>query len=228
MRLTRLFAIAMVALAVSLAAPSARAATFDFATFGAGTLPPGTTSPQSPGEAGYSTFQMTVSGLTVTATASYTGTPPAFVYLDGLDGGRPAGMGVCHQTAGNCAGNSDDNVTSGETLRLTFSLGGSPIPVTLGLVTFRNADHYASYGGSDKFSLQIDGGGYSVFSFPSNGQWSPVSLTGTTFDFRYYNQEFYISTLNATPPTQIPEPTTLGLLGMGLLASGIRARRRRH
>lgn len=219
MRLTRLFAIAMVALAVSLAAPSARATTFDFATWAIvhGEQPFANATP----------FSLTVAGLTVTATATYN-TNPAFVYLDGLSGGQPAGMGVCHATLGACAGNDDDNVTNGEILRLTFSLGGSPVPVTLDLVTFRNADHLAVYGNGDKFSFQIDGLGYSDISFPSNGQWSPVSVTGSTFDFKYKSEQFYISTLAATPPTQIPEPTTLGLLGMGLLASGIRARRRRH
>ena len=88
----------------------------------------------------------------------------AEVYLDGpiqdaLGNTLVGGMGVCkpHAIVGGgsnqCAQSSDDDVSSGETLRLMFSS-----PVTLTGITFRNASHGTSFTGR----FVLSNGGWSV------------------------------------------------------------------
>jgi hypothetical protein len=204
--------------ALLLAAPSASAVTFDFAQWAIDN-----------GEQGFSNgapFTWTLSGLTVTATAGPVGAGP-FVYLDGLDSGRRAGMGVCGSltTTLQCSPSNDDNVTAGDTLRLTFSA-----PVTLDAIAFRDANHRTAamsgtlFGAGDLIDVQVDGLGFSSPSL-ATGSFPPPTLFGTTFDFRYNNEEFYIETLDASP---VPEPSTMVLLGAGILGLVGRVRRRRH
>lgn len=215
------FAVLLVS-ALSVVAPSAEAAVFKFADVADGG-PVSWTSVTGTGEAGYASFMMTVGGITVTATASnMSGAGSPFVYLDSKSGGRPAGMGVCQTLTGSaqCTPSGDDNITTGEILTLAFST-----TVTLDGASFRDADHFASFAAGDQFQFDDgSGGGFGAVAFASDGVWTPAGISGTTFKFKYDNEQFYIETLTATG---VPEPATLGLLGFGLLAAaGMRRRRR--
>jgi hypothetical protein len=205
----------------------ATAATFNFATL-AQSAPTGVGEgfwSDRVGAAGY-----TVSGITVFATASgSTSGASSRAYLDGLDGGRPAGLGVC-STSGGCAGSTDDNVgrvrdnssNPLERLILTFST-----QVRLTDLVFNNRDHNPFNG-----ILNING----VTETVVNGQ---LHLTGaavllaSVFNFDALAcvgcsdrlaRDFYVGAMTVS---QVPLPPALLLFASGVGLVGMLARRRK-
>jgi hypothetical protein len=77
-------------------------------------------------------------------------------------------------------------------------------------------------GASDSFSLNL-----SAPSNPSN--FWVFDFFGAKFQTGLGSFEFYgcVSGQNCNPPTNVPEPATLGLLGLGLLGMGLANRRKR-
>ncbi|HIV72437.1 MAG TPA: PEP-CTERM sorting domain-containing protein [Candidatus Aquabacterium excrementipullorum] len=86
----------------------------------------------------------------------------------------------------------------------------------------------------DGFTLSIDGGKAVEYSFGSlGGQGVSFStpLTGTTFTLGYAKslskEDYYLAGVAFTPAAAVPEAGTFGLMGLGLGAMALAARRRR-
>ena len=99
-------------------------------------------------------FALTGGGYVV---VSATGGNP---YLDDLSGG-PGGLGVCTDLSGSnqCDPSSDDDVTSGESLTLTFYTDGTLstlMVVTKADILFHNGNHGTTFAG--EVEISIDGG----------------------------------------------------------------------
>ena len=212
---------------VCAAASPAAAATFNFGnlatTVPAAFLTCSSTDRCSTTLGGSLSFTDIASGIAVSAVGTYLGNPAATVQ-DAPSGG-PAGLGVYHAirypTIGNpvVSDTSDDNVSFGETLTLSFNQ-----VVSLSSILFRNGDHGTSFAGN--FGLSIDGGA-SVNQLLVHNFNTP--LQGQTFAFSGLdtpeNTKFYV---NALTVTAIPEPETYALMLAGLGAIGAWARRRRQ
>lgn len=198
-----LAAAALIGLSGLAAAPAAHAAVFDFLAE-ANKL-----------EKGYQPYSLTRDGITVTA-RGYNGAMQVFAYMDAGD----AGLGVCKVLTASkqCNPSSDDNVTSGERLNLTFSTA-----VTISTLSFRDENHGLRFDSTDRIDLKVDGVQLSDIQLPVSGGVYARTLTGTSFDFIFDNEQFYISSVTAQA---VPEPATAMLLGAGML--GLAAARRRR
>ncbi len=175
----------------------------------------------------------TVGGITVQASASNTFGATSVAYLDDVAFTPPldAGLGVCSDglnasgsKMGQCITPSDDNVTDGETLTLSFfsdTAATNPITVTLDPVFLRDADHLINFGGSDLIDI-TDGGGLMTLTLAAQ---LGTPLTGSTFDFTYNNQQFYIQSITVTP---VPLPAALPLFLSALAGLAFIGRRRRR
>jgi len=182
----------------------ASGATFDFLAYGNAL------------ERGYSSFVKTEDGITVTATGK-DGANDAFAYLDMGN----AGLGVCKKlTAGNqCTPTSDDNVTSGEILSLSFDQS-----IRIDSITFKDANHQTVLldGGSLDFS--VNGGVAGPMSL-SLADWGLFNgSTGSLFSFAHKDTQFYIS---STTVSAVPLPPAVLLFGASLGALGFLGHRRR-
>ncbi len=183
----------------------AQAALFDFAGMAAGN------------EGAFTSA--TEDGITVDGFSTTGGT----AYLDDVSGG-PAGLGVCTVftgggTIGVCDPASDDNVTAGEVLVLTFDQ-----VVVLGDTLFRTATHTTTFGPGALIDITVDG-----FLFDDISLVHMIDLfflgTGTVFEFELdgvFGEQFYIQTLTA-----VPLPAAAPLFAAGLLVLGFAGRRRR-
>jgi hypothetical protein len=142
-------------------------------------------------------------------------------YDDANSAGRPAGLGVCSEIDGDlqCVIGSDDNITSGESVTLTFSHA-----IDIAGLTFRGEHHYLMDDGNGELSstetLLINGQMY-TFGEASTTLWQNV----TEITFAYggkMSEQFYVSAISV-----VPLPATLPLFAAGLLGLGAVSRRRR-
>ena len=157
-------------------------------------------------------------GLTAKATGWYNGKQVAAMQ-DHENGYNPtalfgAGLGVYH-LSGNT---SDDNITTGETLIVTFDQ-----VVKLTSISLRSDGHnVTSWGANTTFLLN----GSSTL-LPLNVGSISTNLVGTSFSFAFGGtkaDQFYLSGMTAAA---VPEPETYALVMAGLAAVGFVARRRK-
>ena len=157
-------------------------------------------------------------GITVAATGQFNNAVAAAVqdHENGYSAQNKigAGLGVYHQS-GNT---SDDNITVGETLIMSFSQ-----LVHLTGISLRSEGHNVS--GWTANSTFLFNGANRLLPIGSGD--IALDLTGTQFTFAYGGgsaDQFYLSGLTATA---VPEPGTMALMLAGLAAVGFTARRRR-
>ncbi|MBC7501890.1 MAG: PEP-CTERM sorting domain-containing protein [Herminiimonas sp.] len=160
-------------------------------------------------------LKYTVNGLTATATALFNGN--AVSVVQDADNGYNAakylgaGLGVYHLANVN----SDDNITVGESLKLTFSQA-----VTLTGLSLRSDGHSAVFGTGATFLL--NGTSEALSHDLSN-----LSFTGTEFTFAYGGakaDQFYLGGITVSA---VPEPSAGAMLAIGIGMIGFAARRRK-
>lgn len=185
--------------AALLAPFGAQAITFDFAAIA------------NSGEYGVQPLVVSSGGVTATINGYSSVDPTAFAYLDAGTGG----LGVCKNlTATNqCDPGNDDNVTSDEWLTFMFDQD-----VTIENFFFNN-NHDGGLASGDM--VTIGGTDYAMALGVGVG---PFTVNqGDTLTVAYSNQTFYVQSMDVA---SVPEPATLGLMGLGLLGLGLKRRRK--
>lgn len=168
-------------------------------------------------------------GLSVTASGFYTSgntTRAATAVQDHENGyngllygktAKGAGLGVYHQVNVN----SDDNITTGEKLKLTFLQA-----VTIGSIGLRSEGHNTTaWTKNATFQYSTDNVNWTTAKLPADSGKFDLNLTSNEFYFRYGGSvadQFYLSSA-----TVVPEPSTYMLMAAGLAGLGFAARRKR-
>ncbi len=181
------------------------------------------------------TFQ--VGGISVYATGTYNGGTASVVqdkengYNGQLYGSTAtgAGLGVYHKVSPT--DNSDDNITAGEALKLSFNQ-----VVTMSAFGMRAEGHNTtSWLTNASFEYSTNGTTWisallpdnNVVGNPNAGKFV-LGLTSQDFYFRYGGtapiDQFYISSVTVTP---VPEPEIYAMMGLGLGLLGWAGRRRK-
>lgn len=182
----------------------------------------------SPGERGFATLSVGGGLLNITGHASNdnAGDTQQFAYLDKGN----AGLGACKDINGSnqCTPSSDDNVTTGEWLTLT-----AVSDLLISNLWFNN-NHDEGFDALDKISIGSDnwftgvlkkqGASATGYTDDANYTTDITLLAGQSIKLSFFNEQFYLSALEVEGIT-VPEPATLGLLGLGAL--GLFASRRR-
>ncbi|MFQ5563065.1 MAG: hypothetical protein ACE5FO_05805 [Parvularculaceae bacterium] len=140
-----------------------------------------------------------------------------FPYLDAGD----AGLGVCQNldASNQCVPPSDDNVTIGEDVKVTFVNG----PLVITGLSFDDIDH-ASLNTDNVGQLIIETNlmAANTFTFAGALAWAAAGQLASWIRFEFVDTEFYVNAIST-----IPIPGALPLLLSGLAGLGFASRRRR-
>ena len=185
------------------------------------------------GERAFQEFDWTEDGITLTASASYTGsaiysdaysgaytsgeTLKAWAYLDQGN----AGLGVCSKgldTDGKgtnqCNPGNDDNVTVDEILNIFFD---QTVTIDFSQSVFRDGGHNDYTPPNPYIQVSVNGGAFMVMDVMS-------VMSGYSFDFLTDSDDdqFYIDALTVS---KVPEPSIIALFAAGLFGIGFARRR---
>ncbi|RLJ59491.1 hypothetical protein BCF46_1640 [Litoreibacter meonggei] len=195
---------------------SAATVSLDFVALAAGT----------PGDRGGVEGQtFTFGGLDVTLTSSHN------AYLDDLSNGKPAGLGVCGTIgvvggiSNQCDPSNDDNITTGESVTLTF---GQNVTSMTNFI-FYDGNHNSLSTSSSTFDIGYNG---SVLSERTFATYNGVSGSLTSITFAYGGtsaDQFYLGGATVEYVAAVPLPAAMPMLaaGFGLLGVGAARRKRR-
>lgn len=194
------------------------------------------------GESGWSSLNLSYTGFDVSITGD-NASGDAFAYLDW----NHAGLGVCGNVYSSeideanpgsgsnvCNPSSDDNVTVGESLTFSFSTA-----VTIEKIWFNNThDPDFTIDAGDLITINgLDyagpGNGYAPTSSGYNTTGLAASVDnylggftagpGSDLVIAFNNEQFYISGMEVS--VAVPAPATILLLGLGLVAAGVRRKK---
>jgi hypothetical protein len=195
------------------------------------------------GERGFnnsSPFQLTVGGLTLTATAfELPGNTTSHVYMDDAFNGIIGGMGVCSvlNASNQCTPSSDDNVSidAGKQEKLVWEFSENIRSVTL---TLRDSGHYLFNGANTPGGPNDTDTGTFQYAYGISENWVTAStdalgmytlvLDGSSSLLMFravatgLTNQFYIA---STQVAAVPLPPALLLLLSGLAAVGVIGRR---
>jgi hypothetical protein len=195
------------------------------------------------GERGFdnsSPFQLTVSGLTLTATAfELPGNTPSHVYMDDEFNGFIGGMGVCSvlNSRNQCNPSSDDNVSidAGKQEKLVWEFSENIRAVTL---TLRDSEHFLFNGSNTPGGPNDTDSGQFQYSYGTSENWVTAStdalgiyslvLDGSSNVLMFravatgLSNQFYVASAQVAA---VPLPPAILLLLSGLAAVGVMGRR---
>ena len=149
-------------------------------------------------------------------------------YMDSYSGGKRGGLGACSviTASGQCNPSNDDNLSLGEEITISLVSGGL---FNWTVTEFRDDDHNLATL-TDTLTVTTNGCTLSATTFGDELSMTYTGITSITYGFGGASPDnYYIAVADLTLPpitnTEVPEPGTLLVLGLGIVGLGIARRK---